>query len=126
MIPSGLLKPKSLTSVLLFATPILVIGLTGNAFQTLAMAQSRNDATLISDTQASNSDIANPNNTSVSGPDSQLVVFAEDLEEIRDNLAEAQDALSQGRLVELSEQINNVNRLVSIILLTNSTLTINP
>lgn len=126
VISSGVLKPICLTSAFLFATSILVIDLTNNALQAFTMAQSENDTTLISDAQASNSDSADANNTSVSGPDSQLVVFAEDLEEIRDNLAEAHDALSQGKLVELSEQINNVDRLLSIILLTNSSLTINP
>ncbi|MGH9983440.1 MAG: hypothetical protein ACRD8W_05720 [Nitrososphaeraceae archaeon] len=97
-----------------------------NAFQTIAFAQSRNDTQLISDQQAFESDITNANNTSTSVPDSQLVVFAEDLEEIRDNLAEAQDALSRGKLVDLSQHINNIDRLVSIILLTNSSLVINP
>ncbi|MGH9952270.1 MAG: hypothetical protein ACRD5J_11615 [Nitrososphaeraceae archaeon] len=104
----------------------MVISLLDNVFQWIVIAQSRNDTTLIPDTQGFNSDIENANNTLVSGPDSQLVVFAENLEEIRDNLAEAQDALFRGKLVELSEHINNVDRLVSIILLTKSTLTINP
>ncbi len=126
MISSGLLKPVCLTSAFLFVTSILVISLLDNVFQWIVIAQSRNDTTLIPDTQGFNSDIENANNTLVSGPDSQLVVFAENLEEIRDNLAEAQDALFRGKLVELSEHINNVDRLVSIILLTKSTLTINP
>lgn len=126
MILSDLRKPVCLISVFLFVTSVLVTSLMDNAFQTIAFAQSRNDTQLISDQQAFESDITNANNTSTSVPDSQLVVFAEDLEEIRDNLAEAQDALSRGKLVDLSQHINNIDRLVSIILLTNSSLVINP
>ncbi len=46
----------------------------------------------------------------------QVVVFAEDLLEIRDNLAEARVALDNGNLLELAQEIENLDNLVTVLL----------
>lgn len=88
-----------------------------------------NKSTSLANTQSSDNNSTGSdatNNISTSRQSSQLVVFENDLEEIKDNLAEARSSLNQGNQIELDQHIDNIDRLLSIILMTNSTLTINP
>lgn len=49
-------------------------------------------------------------------PDAQILVLAEDLFEIRDNLAEARESLIRGHLFELAESIDNLDHLVTVLI----------
>lgn len=49
-------------------------------------------------------------------PDSQIVVLANDLFEIRDNIAEARESLDKGNFFELAQNIENLDHLVTVII----------
>ncbi len=70
-------------------------------------------------------DVKNPvsgNNTigpvtnNIQKPDTQIIVLAEDLFEIRDNLAEARQALNQNNFLELAQSIDNIDQLVTVLI----------
>ena len=52
----------------------------------------------------------------ISKPDAQFFVLAEDLFEIRDNLAEAREALNRGNFLELSQHIDNIDHLITVLI----------
>ncbi len=54
--------------------------------------------------------------TTITKPDAEIIVFAEDLFEIRDNLAEARAALDRGNYFELAQHIENLDQLVTVML----------
>lgn len=54
--------------------------------------------------------------SSITKPEAQIVVSAEELFELRDNLAEARVALDRGNLVELAQHIENLDQLVTVML----------
>lgn len=54
--------------------------------------------------------------STITKPDAEIIVFAEDLFEIRDNLAEARTALDSGNYVELAQHIENLDQLVTVML----------
>lgn len=52
----------------------------------------------------------------ISKPEAQFFVLAEDLFEIRDNLAEAREALNRGNFLELSQHIDNIDHLITVLI----------
>lgn len=65
--------------------------------------------------QQSTDNLTQQQNTLVK-PDAQIIVLAEDLFEIRDNLGEAREALTRGNLFELAEHINNLDNLITVMI----------
>ncbi|MGD9671850.1 MAG: hypothetical protein AB7U98_00050 [Candidatus Nitrosocosmicus sp.] len=49
-------------------------------------------------------------------PDAQIIVLANDLFEIKDNIAEAREALDRGNFFELAQSIQNLDQLVTLII----------
>jgi plastocyanin len=118
-------KPTILIFYIL--SSILILGLSINFLLQTSLAQINENKTNISiaNNEKSDTSLTTDSKKPMMYMPNQIIVIAEDIEEIRDNLQEARESLNDANYLEVLSHINNIDQLLTTIVVKKPSIAFN-
>jgi plastocyanin len=113
--------------MLYILSSILIVGLSINLLLQTSLAQTNENKTSIpiTNNEISDTSLSTDSKRPMYVPTQQIIVIAEDIEEIRDNLQEARESLNDANYLGVLSHINNIDQLLTKIVMIKPPLAFN-